>query len=247
MSILSIIIPLYNEESLVEQLLDRVLNAPLSIQKEIIVIDDGSTDHSFQKVAHWQEEHPEVPLKVLRKSNGGKGSAVRLGIAHSTGSIVIIQDADLEYDPGDYQACIAPIQQREVLVVYGSRELGGHNTEKSHFSFYLGGLLITLMTNLLFNAQLTDEPTCYKTFSGNLIRALHFDGNGFEWEPELTAKLLRLGFRIQEVPIRYYPRSIHEGKKIKWRYGIKAMTQLVRVRFCRLRPLQDALSLRYFL
>jgi glycosyltransferase involved in cell wall biosynthesis len=239
---LSVIIPVFNEEDLLGRLLDKVLEAPLSIAKEIIVVDDGSTDRSCREVERWMAEHPKAPLRLFRKSNGGKGSAVRLGLEHSTGNIVIIQDADLEYDPRDYQACIDPILKGEASVVYGSRELGGKNSQRSHLTFYLGGLLVTFVTNLLFHSRLTDEPTCYKTFRGTLIRALPFEGNGFEWEPEITAKLLRLGFRIQEVPIRYNPRSIAEGKKIAWRDGLKALAVLLKFRLRPLGTLKTVLS-----
>jgi len=230
---LSVIIPVFNEAGLVGRLLDKVLEAPLSLPKEIIVVDDGSTDGSRREVERWAEAHPAASLRLFYKPNGGKGSAVRLGVAHSTGDIVIIQDADLEYDPRDYQACIDPILEGKTSVVYGSRELDRRNSRRSHLCFYLGGLLVTATTNLLFRARLTDEPTCYKTFSGPLIRALPFEGDGFEWEPEITARLLRLGFRIHEVPIRYAPRSLGEGKKINWRDGLKALAVLLKFR---LRP-----------
>lgn len=239
---LTIVIPVYNEEGLVGRLLDRVLEAPLSVPKEIIVVDDGSTDGSLLEVTRWREEHPGAFLQLVHKPNGGKGSAVRAGVLRSTGDVVIIQDADLEYDPNDYQACIDPILNGEAPVVYGSRELGGRNTRCSHPCFYLGGLLVTAVTNLLFRARLTDEPTCYKTFRGTLIRALPFEGDGFDWEPEITAKLLRLGFRIHEVPIRYTPRSLAEGKKIAWRDGLKALAVLLKFRLLPLGALKADLS-----
>ena len=223
---LSIIIPCYNEAATIRTLLDRVAAAPLPIGREIIVVDDGSTDDSRAQVEQWLATAPLGPedeARLLSKTNGGKGSAVRTGVVASTGDIVIIQDADLEYDPGDYAACIAPILAGRARVVYGSRERFGGNRRHSALSFYVGGLTVTYWMNLLFGATMTDEPTCYKTFDGPLIRALGFRGRKFDWEPEVTAKLLRLGYQIHEVPIRYYPRKISEGKKIRWRDGVQAL------------------------
>jgi len=219
--ILSIIIPVYNEEATVEALLDRVLEVELSLNKEIIIVNDGSTDRSREIIESWQKQNNLICDKVIiiNKENEGKGSAVRAGIEKSTGDVVIIQDADLEYDPNDYQRCIDPILEGKTKVVYGSR---GQIRSHSSFAFYLGGLAVTNWTNLLFGSNLTDEPTCYKTFDGNLIRFILFEGKGFEWEPEVTAKFLRLGYEIFEVPIKYFPRKITEGKKINWKDGLKA-------------------------
>lgn len=240
MPLLSIVIPLYNEET-VGLLLDKVVAAPLSIDREILIVNDGSTDRSGAMAADWIERHPSLNVKLMHKKNGGKGSAVRMGIEHSSGDIVIIQDADLEYDPNDFQKCIDPILRGETLVVYGSRELGGRNAKHSHPLFYLGGIIVTAWTNLLYGSSLTDEATCYKVYDGKLIRTLLFEGNHFEWEPEITAKLLRLGYEIHEVPISYYPRQVSEGKKIRGFDGLHALLTLIKYRFTSLNPLKNKL------
>lgn len=223
---LSIIIPLYNEEATITELLDRVLAVDLPIGREIIIVNDGSTDDSRGCVDAWQARLPADPgvmVRVIDKPNGGKGSAVRAGIEVSSGDVVIIQDADLEYDPHDYRKCIEPILAGRASVVYGSRERLSENRMHSSLAFYAGGLAVTCWMNLLYGASMTDEPTCYKTFDGLLIRTLPFTGDRFEWEPEITAKLLRLGYGIDEVPVSYTPRKIDEGKKINWRDGVMAL------------------------
>ncbi|MDP6451325.1 MAG: glycosyltransferase family 2 protein, partial [Lentisphaeria bacterium] len=172
---LSIVIPLYNEEATITELLDRVLAVDLPIDREIIIVNDGSTDDSRGLVEAWQARLPAdtgVMVRVIDKPNGGKGSAVRAGIAVSSGDVVIIQDADLEYDPQDYRQCIEPILAGRASVVYGSRERLPENRMHSSLAFYAGGLAVTCWMNLLYGASMTDEPTCYKTFDGPLIRTL---------------------------------------------------------------------------
>ena len=220
---LSVVIPVYNEERTVAQLLDQVLEAPLSIDKELIIVDDGSTDASARIIEEWHKAHQDSPsfkTVYLKKSNGGKGSAVKEGIKNSTGDVLIIQDADLEYDPNDYESCVRPILEGKCKVVYGSREASNRNRIYSSPAFYLGGLSLTLWMNLLFGMELSDEPTCYKTFDGPLIRSIELEGDKFDWEPEVTAKISRLGFEIIEVPVIYRPRAVNEGKKIKWKDGV---------------------------
>ncbi|OGV34230.1 MAG: hypothetical protein A2020_04395 [Lentisphaerae bacterium GWF2_45_14] len=223
---LSIIIPVYNEEGTIKKLLELVKNAPLAINKELVIVNDGSLDSSRDIILKWRLENPDTAsfsTLYIDKANGGKGSAVREGIIKSSGDIVIIQDADLEYDPADYQICIDPILNGETKVVYGSRELSNRNRIYSTPSFYIGGLTLTYWINLLYGSDLTDEPTCYKTFDGKLIRTLLFRGDKFEWEPEITAKLLRLGYTIKEVTVTYRPRKLEEGKKIKWTDGVSGL------------------------
>lgn len=216
--------PCFNEEKTVGTALDMVLNAPLSIAREIVIVNDGSTDNSELEIAKWIDLHKDdCEIKYFKKENGGKGSAVRMGIENSSGDIVIIQDADCEYDPCDYEKCIQPILNGETQVVYGSRERDICNRTKSSWFFYLGGLSVSLLFNLLYGTCLSDEPTCYKTFDGDLIRSIKFKNNKFGWEPEVTAKLLRMGFKIVEVPIAYHPRKIHEGKKIRLKDGFEAL------------------------
>jgi len=225
---LSIIIPLYNEEKLVTKLLDKVLAVKLKLEKEIIVVNDGSKDNSRKVVEKYIKKHPEIIL--LNKENGGKGSALKKGFERATGDILLIQDADLEYEPKDYPKLIAPILNGKYKVVYGSR-IKGKNTY-SHLSFYLGGIGVTIATNMLFFKLLTDVYTCYKVHHKDLKPILiSAKGNKFDWEPEVTAKILRKGYKIKEVPIKYYPRALEEGKKIKWQDGIDAIKTLITWRF----------------
>lgn len=236
---LSVVIPVYNEVGTICQLLDKVAACRLDIPKEIIVVNDGSKDESPQLIQDWIETrtlHGEDTITLYNQANGGKGSAVRAGIERSTGDVLIIQDADLEYDPVDYAACIAPILSGKAHVVYGSRELRRQHKRHSSVMFYAGGKLVTVWMNLLFFSHMTDEPTCYKTFDGPLIRAMSFETDGFEWEPEITARLLRLGYDIAEVPIHYYPRATTEGKKIKWTDGVTALRVALAWRFRSLAP-----------
>jgi dolichol-phosphate mannosyltransferase len=233
MSLLSIVIPVYNEEETLVELLELVRKTPVSIPREIIVVNDGSSDRSPELMKEWVAGIPpdgDVTAVMVSKENGGKGSAVRAGIEVSKGNVVIIQDADMEYDPNDYQRCIDPILSGAHKVVYGSRERFSENRMHSSIAFYAGGLLVTYWMNLIFGSSMTDEPTCYKTFDGDLIRSLLFEGNAFDWEPEITAKLLRLGYHIHEVPISYFPRGIEEGKKITWGDGVEALTTALKWR-----------------
>ncbi|AIJ04902.1 glycosyl transferase family protein [Methanocaldococcus bathoardescens] len=227
----SIIIPAYNEEKTIQKILKKVLDVELPLEKEIIVVNDGSTDKTKEIVEEFKKNHPNGNIKLLNKKNGGKGSALKVGIKHSTGDIIIIQDADLEYDPNDYPKLIKPILEGKAKVVYGSR-LRKIGNKFSHLSFLIGGLGITLITNLLYFTFLTDEPTCYKVFHKELKDILiNAEGNKFDWEPEVTAKILRRGYKIYEVPISYYPRTLKEGKKIRWRDGVDAILTLLKWRF----------------
>lgn len=232
---LSVIIPVYNEEGTIYALLEKVADASCGIPMEVIIVNDGSTDKTAEKIRQFLEKHsvkdPSLSFLYLEKTNGGKGSALKAGIAKSTGSIVIIQDGDLEYDPRDYAKCIQPILEGRCKVVYGSREAENRNRFYSAPSFYLGGLLLSFWIDLLYNATLTDEPTCYKTFDGDLIRSLKVEGNKFEWEAEVTSKLLRLGFAIEEVPISYFPRKVDSGKKIRARDGFQGIWTALKWRF----------------
>jgi len=227
----SIIIPAYNEEKTIEKILEKVLNVKLPLEKEIIIVNDGSTDKTGEIVEKFIKKHPNENIKLINKKNGGKGSALKLGIKHSTGDIIIIQDADLEYDPNDYPKLIEPILKGKAKVVYGSR-LRKMKNRFSHLSFLIGGLTITLFTNLLYLTFLTDEPTCYKVFHKELKDILiNAEGDKFDWEPEVTAKILRRGYKIYEVPISYYPRTLKEGKKIRWKDGVDAILTLLKWRF----------------
>jgi len=222
---LSIIIPVYNEQKTIEQLLNKVRSVEVSdTEKEIIVVDDGSTDQTLEILKRQKN------IKVIcHQKNQGKGAAFKTGLKNCLGDIVIIQDADLEYDPQDIKLCVEPILRKETKVVYGSRELNKKNKSHSDWLFFLGGKTVTWFTNLLYKSRLTDEPTCYKCFDARLIKSIDIKGNGFEWEPEITAKILKKGIKIKEVPISYFPRK--EGKKIKYRDGLKAIWTLIKYRF----------------
>lgn len=239
--LLSVVIPVYNEEKTVVSLLDRVAASQTrELPLELVIVNDGSTDGSPGLIRAWIERHPEVQAVCIDKENGGKGSAVKRAIPVTTGEAVIIQDADLEYDPRDYAVCAAPIIDGECEVVYGSREESNRNRIYSSPGFYLGALSLTFLIDLMFNANLTDEATCYKTFRGCLIRALAEDleGDGFEWEPEITAKILRLGIHPYEVPVSYCPRKPSEGKKIRFRDGLLSIWTAYEWRFRSVKPMQ---------
>ena len=227
---LSIIIPLYNEEKTILEVLNSIKTTPLSLEKETIVVNDGSTDSSKSIVEEFIKNN-NLDIKLINKKNGGKGSAVREGIKHATGDIIIIQDADLEYDQRDHQKCIDPIIKGKYSVIYGSRRLEKSNKQISSLSFYLGGNLLTIVTNFLYNSKLTDEATCYKTFKTSIIKSIEIKGNKFDWEPEVTAKILKKGIKIGEVPIKYYPRLKKQGKKISWKDGIEAIWVLIKQKF----------------
>ncbi|MBR2364871.1 MAG: glycosyltransferase family 2 protein [Lentisphaeria bacterium] len=243
---LSVIIPVYNEETTVGSLLEKVVSSSPGIPMELVIVNDGSTDRSAEKIRCFLEKHaacdPSISFQYLEKTNGGKGSALKKGIAASSGSIVIIQDADLEYDPADYVKCIRPIMEGRTKVVYGSREAENRNRFYSAPSFYLGGLVLSFWMDLLYNATLTDEPTCYKTFDGDLIRSLKVEGNKFDWEVEVTSKLLRLGFSIMEVPVSYYPRKLDSGKKIRAKDGFQGLWTALKWRFKSIADQKKALA-----
>jgi len=208
---LSIIIPAYNEKDTIRSLLKKVKDAKLSIKKEIIVVDDGSKDGTTQLLDFIKG------IKVIEhKKNKGKGAAIRTGIKHATGNIIIIQDADLEYDPKDYQKVINPIIKDEADVVYGSRWL--KQKKWAHFTAFVGGRLLTWTSRFFCpSIKTTDEATCYKAFKANILKGIKLNCTGFEFCPEVTAKIDRLKLRFKEVPINYYPRSKSQGKKINYK------------------------------
>jgi len=220
----SIIIPVYNEAATIRAVLERVRTSP--IDKEIVVVDDGSTDGSRQIL---QQETAADTRVFLHAANRGKGAAIRTGLQHALGDYVLIQDADLEYDPGEYVTLLRPILQGKATVVYGSRFLGEHKAML--FWHSVGNRMLTLITNVLYDTTLTDMETCYKLIPTDLIRTIHLRANRFDFEPEITAKILRTGHRIYEVPISYAGRELTEGKKISWRDGFPALLALIKYRF----------------
>ena len=225
---LSIIMPVYNEQETLRDILAQVRAVELpGVEKEILVVDDGSTDGSRQILT---EEAETGDLRIFyHDENRGKGAAVRTGIEQASGALIVIQDADLEYDPRDYPALIRPIVEKRVAVVYGSRFLGPRKAML--FWHMLGNKLLTLTTNVLYNTILSDMETCYKCFRADVIKDIPLHARRFEFEPEITAKVLKRGHRIFEVPISYYGREYHEGKKITWRDAPLAFWTLVKYRF----------------
>jgi glycosyltransferase involved in cell wall biosynthesis len=224
---LSVIIPVYNEAATLEEIIDRVRATGLVY--EIIVVDDGSSDDSLAILERLRNgDHP--PLTILHHGqNRGKGAAMRSGLEAVTGDFVLVQDADLEYDPADYPVLLTPFDDPSTEVVYGSRNL--KRNARSSAIFYWGGRLLSWVTNLLYGANITDEATGYKIIKTVLFRDMDLETDGFEFCPEVTAKLLRRGVSIREVPISYQPRSWDEGKKIQWYDGVIAIWTLIKYRF----------------
>ena len=222
---LSVIIPCFNEAEYVTRVLDAVRRVPLD--KEIIVVDDASTDETRQRIEEYRRQAELVTC--YKPVNEGKGAAIRSGLALASGDIVVIQDADLEYDPAQLPEVIAPIVRGEADVVYGSRFLGSIGGMRP--ANRLANRLLTATANLLYRAGITDEATCYKAFRAELIRALPLRCRRFEFCPEVTAKVRRRGIRIHEVPIHYEGRTAAGGKKIRWTDGLSALWTLVRYRF----------------
>jgi glycosyltransferase involved in cell wall biosynthesis len=224
---LSIIIPVYNEEKTIKELVEKVKKVKLPIKKEIIVVDDCSKDRT-----------PEIlkkikGIKIVRhpgNKNLGKGSAIRTGLKSITGDIVIVQDADLEYNPEDYRKLVEPIIKGKAKVVYGSRNLGDKH-KHSYLSYYMGGVFLSKLANLIYGIKITDEATCYKMIRTDIIKSLNLKCERFEFCPEVTAKLAKKGIKILEIPISYSPRKITEGKKIRWKDGVEAIWTLIKYRF----------------
>lgn len=231
--LLTVMIPAYNEEPTIEELVELVQKVDLSVlgvKIEIVIVDDLSTDNTWVIMKKLAKVYDNVRI-FQHTHNRGKGAGVKTAIKHARGDILIVQDADLEYDPQDYYQCVQPIVDGEFDVVYGSRRLRKENKQYSSLSFYIGGIGITWAYNFLFFRWLTDEPTCYKTFRASVIKDLPIHGEKFDWEPEVTAKLTRMGVKIHEVPISYFPRTEEEGKKIRWKDGVDAILTLLKYRF----------------
>lgn len=223
---ITILIPVYNEAGTLEEILKKVENADFcGLEKEIILIDDYSTDGT-------REIYARLPYKVLYHDfNQGKGAALRTGFENATGDIIVIQDADLEYDPVDYTPLVRLIVDGKADVCYGSRLSGGKPSRSFMFTHLLGNKFLSLMTNILYGSTLTDMETCYKAFKADFIKGMKIKSDRFDFEPEITAKVLKRGARLYELPVSYYGREFSEGKKITWKDGIHAIIALIKYRF----------------
>lgn len=224
---LSIIVPAYNEEHTVANILDKILEVNLlgGLQKEIVVVNDASSDATEEVVQGYMAEHPQAPISYFKHDvNRGKGAALHTGIREATGDLIIVQDADLEYDPQEFNLLLKPMLAGHADVVYGSRFMGGHPHRILFFWHSIGNKFLTLLSNSLTNLNLTDMETCYKLFRAEHIKSLTLIENRFGFEPEVTAKISRIpGIRIYEVGISYYGRTYEEGKKINWKDGFRAI------------------------
>lgn len=226
---LSIIIPVYNEKGTILEILDRVQESPLPkgiAEREIIAVDDGSRDGTYECL---EQVRKQGIIVLSHDKNRGKGAAIQTALAHASGDIVMIQDADLEYDPRDYPALLQPIVEGRVKAVYGSRFLGPRMA--MFFWHMLANMMLTLMTNILYDAMLSDMETGYKAFRADVIKSIPLHSRRFDFEPEITAKILKRGHRIFEVPISYFGREYNEGKKIGMRDGFVAIWTLLKYRF----------------
>lgn len=224
---LSVIIPVYNEKDTIKEVIKKVKE--INISKEIILVDDFSKDGTREFLKKLKDKEVKV---IFHEKNHGKGYAIRTAISKVSGEVVIIQDADLEYDPKDYLKLIKPILEGHAKVVYGTRFPKGHNkTSIFKNKHYLANKILTLTANLLYNAKITDEATCYKVFDAELLKNITLKCNRFEFCPEVTAKVRKKGHKIMELSISYYPRTEKQGKKIKTRDGFEAMWALVKYRF----------------
>jgi glycosyltransferase involved in cell wall biosynthesis len=227
--LLSIVIPVYNEQETLFEIIRRVLDAPVTLDRELVLIDDASTDGTAALYPLLDKQFPGATIRLFRQSvNQGKGAAIRRGFVEARGDIIIVQDADLEYSPQDYPKLLRPILDGRADVVYGSRFVGGDEHRVLYFWHYVGNRFLTMCSNMCTNLNLTDMETCYKVFRAPVLKGMTLRSNRFGIEPELTAKVARGRWRVYEVGISYSGRSYEEGKKITWKDGLKALYCIVR-------------------
>ena len=222
---LSIVIPVFNEAATIGEIIERVRRAPLDLEREVVVVDDGSTDGTSVELDKLVTAHPGTIRVVTHEHNRGKGAALRSGFACASGDIVLIQDADLEYDPRDYPALLRPILEQRADVVFGNRFHGGEH-RVLYYRHFLANRVLTTICNVVTDLNLSDMEVGYKVFRTSVLRRLHLRARGFDIEPELVIKTAKLGVRIYEVPIAYHGRTYAEGKKIGWRDGVVALWRI---------------------
>jgi len=222
---LSVVMPVYNEQATLREVVGRVLSVGLDI--ELLCVDDGSQDLSREILAALQQQYPQIRV-LLQPKNMGKGAALRRGIQEATGDYVIIQDADLEYDPKEYSLLLAPLESGQADVVYGSRFTGGGPHRVLYFWHSVGNWVLTLLSNMLTNLNMTDMETCYKVFRREVIQSIKLEENRFGFEPEVTVKIAKRRLRVYEVGISYWGRTYAEGKKIGWKDGFRALWCLIK-------------------
>ena len=223
---LSVIVPVFDERNTVAEIVRRMRSVDIPLEREFVLVDDGSSDGTREVLSQLTDSTVRV---VYHERNRGKGAAIRTGLEQVTGDLVLVQDADLEYDPNDWPKLLAPILSGKATVVYGSRFTG--ERRNMLFLHWVGNRFLSLVTNILYNTTLSDMETCYKLFDRRVLDGMRLRASRFEFEPEVTAKVLRRGIRIYEVPISYAGREVHEGKKITWRDGFVALWTLVKYRF----------------
>jgi len=224
--LLSIVMPVFNEEKTIKKILEKISELPDTLNRELIIVDDGSTDGTREILSNLNQNNIKI---ILKEKNSGKGDSLAVGFKKSTGDYVIVQDADLEYDPKDYLKLIEEIKKNSNTVVYGSRFLGKFKDMTT--AHYLGNKFLTLVTNILYGVYLTDMETCYKLFPGDFIRKVKIDSKKFDFEPEITARIIKSGLKIVEIPVSYKGRAFTEGKKITWKDGFSAIYTLLKYRF----------------